>query len=86
MAYEYCMKQIPPVIVVKNREDEKQGAAIYLEEIVNHYAQKGWDFQRVDEVGVYRPAGCLAALFGSKGQRTVYYVITFRRVIPGKIC
>jgi hypothetical protein len=39
----------------------------------------GWEFYRVDEIGVETVPGCLAAIFGGRSTHTAYYVITFRR-------
>ncbi|OOF67241.1 DUF4177 domain-containing protein [Rodentibacter caecimuris] len=80
MSYTYKMVQIPPNVEVHKR-DKHNGAAIYLQEIVNEYAQNGWEFMRVDEIGVQEKPGCLASLFGAKAIPTTYYVITFRKPI-----
>jgi hypothetical protein len=79
MAYEYKMIQVPPTIVVKEKEYRGQEAAYYLQSIVNEQAAQGWEFQRVDTVGVVTKPGCLGALLGSKETLREYYVVTFRR-------
>ena len=53
--------------------------AAYLESVVNEHSSEGWEFCRVDEVGVRVNPGCLAGLFGAPVQHTVYYVVTFRQ-------
>ena len=57
-------------------------AAQYLENVVNQEARQGWEFYRVDNIGVELRPGCLFALFGQKATYTNYYVVTFRREAP----
>lgn len=76
--YKYKMVQIPPNIAVKMKGHKGNEAAAYLEEIVNQYAEEGWEFYRVDSIGVELQPGCLAALFGKKAEDSLYYVVTFR--------
>jgi hypothetical protein len=54
-------------------------AAAYLESVVNKYANEGWEFQRVDSIGVQVQPGCFDALRGKKAVDSSYYVITFRK-------
>lgn len=79
MAYEYKMVQVPPTIVVKESEYRGQEAAYYLQSIVNELATEGWEFYRVDTIGVVTKPGCLGALLGQKETLREYYVVTFRR-------
>jgi len=77
--YEYKMVQVPPNIAVQQKHHKGSEAAAYLEKVVNKYARDGWEFHRVDSIGVDVLAGCLGVFVGqSKGVET-YYVITFRR-------
>lgn len=78
---EYFMVQVPPRIEV--RRDTGQGeAAAYLQNVVNQYANQGWEFYRVDTLGVFQNPGCLGALTGQRQGTTVYYVVNFRRERP----
>ncbi len=77
--YRYKMVQIPPNISVKEGAKTDQHAAEYLQNVVNRYAGEGWEYYRVDEIGIHVQPGCLAALFGSGPSRQTYYVITFRK-------
>jgi hypothetical protein len=77
--YEYKMVQIPPNIAVQMKEHRGNEAAAYLEGVVNKYAEQGWEFQRIDSIGVQVQPGCLDALTGKKEQNNSYYVITFRK-------
>ena len=79
MNYEYKMGQIPPSIEVKEKHYRGQEAAYYLQSIVNEQAKEGWEFYRVDSVGVLRRPGCLAGLLGAKETMLEYYVVTFRK-------
>lgn len=79
MPYTYKMVQIPPNISVDAKKHKGSEAAHYLEQVVNQHAKQGWEFQRVDSIGVETTVGCLASLFGQKGTFSHYHVITFRR-------
>lgn len=79
MNYDYRMVQIPPSISMKAKDARGQEAAQYLQQIVNENAVNGWEFYRVDQVGVQIKPGCLARLLGATIQNLVYYVVTFRK-------
>ena len=79
MAYKYQMVQAPPAILVKSKEHTGGEAATYLQGIVNQMAEQGWEFYRVDPIGVQVQPGCLAGLLGQSVQERTYYVVTFRR-------
>ena len=79
MPYEYKMIQVPPNITVKSRNHQGNEAAYYLQSIANEQAGDGWDFYRVDAVGVTLEPGCIGGLFGRKAIQQQYYVITFRK-------
>lgn len=78
MAYQYRMVQIPPNISVRDAE-RGQEAAQYLQSLVNEYAREGWEFYRVDTIGVEVRPGCLFSLLGRSAEYTQYFVVTFRR-------
>lgn len=79
MNYEYKMVQIPPNIVVEMKKHKGNEAAAYLESVVNKYASEGWEFHRIDSIGVALQPGCFAALSGKKEEHSLYYVISFRK-------
>jgi len=83
MSYHYKMIQLPPAISVKAKVEKGQEAAIYLQTIANEQAEQGWEFYRVDTVGVVTTPGCLATLFGSKATYINYFVVTFRKEETG---
>jgi hypothetical protein len=67
--YKYKMVQIPPNVIVNAKKVSKdRAAAVYLENVVNEMAQDGWEFQRIDSIGVQEQPGC-GSLFG--GSRLV---------------
>ncbi|TNL11462.1 DUF4177 domain-containing protein [Kosakonia cowanii] len=76
--YTYKMVQVPPNISVKAKDNKNGIAAAYLQEVVNTQAVDGWEFQRVDTIGIEERAGCFG---GSKVGFANYYVITFRKEV-----
>lgn len=79
MGYIYKMVQVPPTIEVAQKQHKGNEAAIYLEGIVNQMGSEGWEFYRVDPIGVSIKPGCLQALLGQRELTVTYYVITFRK-------
>jgi hypothetical protein len=77
--YEYRMVQVPPTISVREGVSHGRKAAGYLEEVVNEHAAQGWDFFRVDTIGIWVEPGCIRSLLAVPPQLVQYYVITFRR-------
>lgn len=76
--YEYKMVQIPPNIAVQMKAHKGNEAAAYLEGVVNEYTSKGWEFHRIDSIGVQLQPGCFDVLGGKKAENSNYYVISFR--------
>lgn len=81
MHYQYFMVQAPRTIAVQANVQRGQEAAGYLQNLVNQYAREGWEFYRVDSIGVVITQGCCAMFFGAKESMTEYYVVTFRREV-----
>lgn len=79
MSFTYKMVQIPPSILVKGNTTQGTEAASYLEGVVNEHAAEGWEFFRVDPIGVQTQPGCLAGLLGQHATEVTYYVITLRK-------
>jgi hypothetical protein len=77
--YVYQMVQMPPTIELKEPTSMRTIAATYLEKVVNENAKLGWEFYRVDPIGVRESPGCLWSLLGAPAQDKIYYVLTFRR-------
>ncbi|NBK38133.1 DUF4177 domain-containing protein [Pseudomonas soli] len=77
--YVYKMVQVPPNVEVQAKQHKGNEAAAYLQSVVNANAEDGWEFYRVDTIGVAVKPGCFAALFGKQTEMSNYYVISFRR-------
>ena len=76
--FQYKMVQVPPNISVRAKDNISGVAAQYLEDVVNEWAAQGWEFQRVDTIGIEEQTGCFG---GSKVNFLQYYVITFRKEV-----
>lgn len=79
MTHEYLMVQVPPTITVKQKEYVGNEASFYLQSLANEKSAQGWEFYRVDTIGVVVEPGCLGALMGQRRTLTHYYVVTFRK-------
>ena len=77
--YQYKMVQVPPNIEVQAKQHKGNEAAAYLEGIVNANSRDGWEFYRVDAIGVRVNPGCIAGLLGRKETFSIYYVVSFRK-------
>jgi len=77
--FEYKMVQIPPNIAVNMKAHKGNEAAAYLEGVVNEHAADGWEFYRIDSIGVQLQPGCFDALGGKKAENSQYYVVSFRK-------
>ncbi|NBH76354.1 DUF4177 domain-containing protein [Rodentibacter pneumotropicus] len=77
MKYEYKMIQVPPNIIA-SRKNITTAAADYLQDVVNEWAERGWEFWRVDDFATEEKSGCFS---GGKSTMHIYKVITFRKEI-----
>lgn len=77
--YDYLTVQVPPTIVVRSKDLVGNEAAQFLQTLIDSHAASGWDFYRVDTLGVLEQPGCLAAIFGAREVLRHYFVVTFRR-------
>jgi hypothetical protein len=83
MLYDYHMVQVPPNITVRRGTQRGDEAAAYLQEIATQQSAQGWEFYRVDTIGVKLQPGCLGMLTGQREMLVHYYVVTFRRPRQG---
>lgn len=81
MNIEYKMVQVPPAISVDAKKHKGNEAATFLAETVNREGRDGWQFYRVDSIGVYKKQGCWGSLMMRSDEYHTYNVITFRRGI-----
>lgn len=84
MRYQYRMVQLAPIVTIEHGKQKGNEAALYLQNIVDDHAKQGWEFYRIDTIGVAEKPGCLAGLFGAKATAIEYYVATFRAPVPEK--
>lgn len=77
--YLYKMVQLPQTFVLK--KDMGNEIAVHLEKLTQEWASKGWEFYRIDSVGVLVQPGCLGAFTGTKVSMTYYNIVTFRRPV-----
>ena len=86
MPYQYKMVQVPAAISVSGSERGTE-AASYLESLATGQASQGWDFYRVDTIGVLVEPGWLAShlrtptggILGKEPSFSQYFVVTFRK-------
>jgi hypothetical protein len=78
--YLYKMIQMAQSIEVQEGKSHRRVAADYLENIVNKMAVDGWEFYRIDSIGITVAPGCLGSLFNQSPRHVSYYVATFRRL------
>ncbi|MBP6018772.1 MAG: DUF4177 domain-containing protein [Burkholderiaceae bacterium] len=81
MKYTYKMVQVPPNIEVEAKKHKGSEAAHYLQNVVNAHAEDGWEFHRIDQIGVDVKPGCFSGLLGQKTGFSTYHVISFRREV-----
>jgi hypothetical protein len=79
--YKYLMIQIPPNIRVSSGEAE-HAAADYLQELVDFHASRGWEFYRMETIGIEEAhgCGCLGSILGMRSRFQDTYVAVFRRL------
>jgi len=82
MQYEYKMIQLPQTFVLK--KDTGNEIAAHLEKLTQEWSAKGWEFYRIDSVGVLVQPGCLGALTGIKQTMTYYNIVAFRRPMENR--
>lgn len=80
--YEYHMIQVPPTISVKAGQSGG-AAAVYLQAIVDEFAVDGWEFYRIETIGILEKlgCGCLAFILRMRPSVRNLYVVVFRRPI-----
>jgi predicted Zn finger-like uncharacterized protein len=79
--FRYAMEQISPTLELPTGRAEVEDAADYLEKVVARWGEKGWEFYRVDTIGVRIPSGCILGLLGYPPIDRLYYVVTFRKEV-----
>jgi len=78
--YEYMV--VPFIGRLKSGLFSTQGAgdvSKQLTEVINQYANQGWEFRTVNDVNIEVKPGCLASLFGAKTAFIPFDQVIFRR-------
>lgn len=75
MTYQYKMVQSSPTVFQDKKQ--KDAAARWLEALSNEWAEKGWEFYRVDTMQVHTPGGCMSP-GGAAGETSTVMIVTFR--------
>lgn len=78
--YDFKMIQLPQTFALQ--KDTGKEVAVYLEKLSQDMSVQGWQFYRIDQVGVAVSPGCLGAMTGVKQTMTYYNVVTFRKAKP----
>ncbi|HHE72344.1 MAG TPA: DUF4177 domain-containing protein, partial [Chloroflexi bacterium] len=56
MRYQYHV--VPFMGQIKAGKEGAQNVAQQLQELINHYAEQGWEFHRIDRVQIAVQPGC----------------------------
>lgn len=83
--YIYRMVQVPPDVEINSASDRGHAAELYLTSLTAEMGHEGWDFFRIDTIGVVERPGCMARLLGFGATVTYYYVVAFRRLRQPKV-
>ncbi len=78
--YEYYMLQIPSNFAARQNTTAGNEIAAYVQDWANRLSSDGWEFYRIDTMGMTEMPGCLGGLFGGQATHTQYSIMTFRRV------
>jgi hypothetical protein len=78
--YEYYMVQMPSNFSISANQMQGNEIAAYVQECANKLASSGWEFYRIDSMGITAQPGCLASLFGAQQSYIQYSIMTFRRL------
>ena len=78
--YEYYMVQIPSNFAAQQNTTSGHEIASYVQDWANRLSAEGWEFYRIDTMGMTEVPGCLAGLFGGQASHTQYSIMTFRRL------
>lgn len=77
---QYKYLTVPFAGVTKEKDKNKGDTlAKQLHKTIAHYAERGWEFYRVDALTIVIKNGCVASLTGNPFSSQVFDVVTFRR-------
>ena len=79
-SYEY--KVVPFIGRLKSgvfNVENAEKVSEQLQQLIDTYAQQGWEFYRIDPVQIQIQPGCLAGLFGQRVSWINFDQVIFRR-------
>lgn len=79
MKYEYKAVQVPQLIAAKDKKHHGKEAEIFMQAALSEHAADGWEYFRIEKIGVIERVGAWDSLFGKKGHAQEQSVLTFRR-------
>ncbi|MBL4847181.1 MAG: hypothetical protein JKY65_16805 [Planctomycetes bacterium] len=65
-------------VVFNYNPKSKQNVAGQLNALLETWEKQGWTYSRMEQVPVFEPAGCLAAMFGANGVSDTISVAIFQ--------
>jgi len=74
------MVQIPSNFAAQQNTTTGNEIAAYVQDWANRLSGEGWEFYRIDTMGMTEVPGCLGGLFGGQSTHTQYSIMTFRRL------
>ncbi len=78
--FTYKCVPVPDVVVTgKKGKDLHSQAVNTYEKIINEAADGGWELVNIDTITSVQQPGCLAGLFGSKGEAVTFKLLVFKK-------
>jgi hypothetical protein len=77
----YEMVQIPAFIAFDEIDHTGKEAATLLQNLVDPWAKRGWEFYRVDSFKMHTLPGCIPAFGGDRAHTADVHVVTFRKKV-----
>lgn len=68
-----------PVGLTIGSKDSYDKAVRAYADIIQREAVGGWELAMIQEIPVYKQAGCLAALFGDRGTLVTFNMLVFKK-------
>lgn len=79
--YEYKTIPVSKMLTTKEGRNLGEELAIYIENIINTEAKKGWEFYRADNYCISETLGCLSSIIGKTGNLENYNLLVFKKEI-----
>lgn len=75
---QYKVEFLPSNIVVSPGQGGSDKAAQMIEARINQWASQGFELDKIAQIAVIEPPGCLASLLGQKATSMEYNVMVFK--------